>query len=396
MCANSLFPIIIFTPPMDIIKHKIKILLFCVIALLVTSCQHDDPDTPALPAKRTILVYMIASNSLGANERDQQDLNEMDHAVEMDELNGCRLLVYRVGLEEDTPLLFEIKKSKKGVVVHETLEVYDSTRGASVTAARMNEVITDAKHHAPAQDYGLILWSHGTGWAPSLTTRPNALRRVFGEDNGATMALDQLAAAIPVGGFSWIYADVCYMGAIEVAYQLRNCCRYFVGYPTEIPGRGMPYDRTLPILCADQVQLDRACQETFNYYDSQTGANRTFSAVVVDCSYLEQMAAVCHLIQSSSPVQPSLSSLQCYNLNGYHFLYDFMQYYLEMADELSGNSMQDIYNKAVLYRVATPMIFSRIMIDQEHFSGLSTYVLNASPGVNDDYYRTLDWYNSVY
>ena len=73
-----------------------------------------------------------------------------------------------------------------------------------------------------------------------------------------------------------------------------------------------------------------------------------------------------------------------------------MQYYLEMADELSGNSMQDIYNKAVLYRVATPMIFSRIMIDQEHFSGLSTYVLNASPGVNDDYYRTLDWYNSVY
>ena len=339
---------------------------------------------------------MVASNSLGTNGRDQQDLDEMDRAVEFDQLNGCRLLVYRIGTESDTPLLFEIKKGKRGVIIHETLEVYDSTKGASVTTARMSQVIADAKLHAPAQDYGLILWSHGTGWAPSLTTRPNAPRRVFGEDNGATMALDQLAAAIPVGGFSWIYSDVCYMGAIEVAYQLRHCCRYFVGYPTEIPGRGMPYELTLPYLCADQAQLAQACQETFEYYDIQTGSNRTFSAVVVDCSYLDQLASLCRLIQSSSNIQPSLTTLQCYNINGYHFLFDFMQYYLEMADATLANRLQEIYDKTVLYRVSTPMIFSRIIIDQEHFSGLSTYVLGTSPGINDNYYRTLDWYHAVY
>ena len=186
------------------------------------------------------------------------------------------------------------------------------------------------------------------------------------------------------------------MGAIEVAYQLRNCCRYFVGYPTEIPGRGMPYELTLPYLCADQVQLDKACQETFDYYDIQTGANRTFSAVVVDCSYLDQLASVCRLIQMNSPVQPSLSTLQCYNLNGYHFLYDFMQYYLEMADMSLGARLQDIYEKTVLYRISTPMIFNRIMIDYDNFSGLSTYVLGTSPGVNDNYYRTLDWFHAVY
>jgi hypothetical protein len=377
-------------------KHKIAILLLCVFALLATSCQQDGPDTPEAPAKRTILVYMVASNSLGSNGRDQMDLDEMDRAVELDELNGCRLLVYRIGPEEDIPLLFEIKKGKRGAVLHETLEAYDGTRGASVTAARMSQVIADAKRHAPAQDYGLILWSHGTGWAPSLTTRAAAPRRVFGEDNGSTMALDQLAAAIPVGAFSWIYADVCYMGGIEVAYQLRNRCRYFVGYPTEIPGRGMPYELTLPHLCADQAQLAQACEETFNYYDIQTGANRTFSAVVVDCSYLDQLAATCRLIQATSPAQPSLSTLQCYNLNGYHFLYDFMQYYLEMADMSLGARMQDIYEKAVLYRISTPMIFNRIMIDQENFSGLSTYVLGTSPGVNDNYYRTLDWFHAVY
>ena len=377
-------------------KNIISILILSIFCLLSTSCQHEDPDAPVTPVKRTILVFMVASNSLGTNGRDQQDLDEMDRAVEFDQLNGCRLLVYRIGTESDTPLLFEIKKGKRGVIIHETLEVYDSTKGASVTTARMSQVIADAKLHAPAQDYGLILWSHGTGWAPSLTTRPNAPRRVFGEDNGATMALDQLAAAIPVGGFSWIYSDVCYMGAIEVAYQLRNCCRYFVGYPTEIPGRGMPYELTLPYLCADQAQLAQACQETFEYYDIQTGSNRTFSAVVVDCSYLDQLASLCRLIQSSSNIQPSLTTLQCYNINGYHFLFDFMQYYLEMADATLANRLQEIYDKTVLYRVSTPMIFSRIIIDPDHFSGLSTYVLGTSPGTNDTYYRTLDWFHAVY
>ncbi len=370
--------------------------MLCVISLLITSCQQDGPDTPEAPVKRTILVYMVASNSLGVNRRDQMDLDEMDRAVEHGELNGCRLLVYRIGPDDDIPLLFEIKKGWRGTAEHQTLVTYDGTKGASVTAARMSQVIADAKRLAPARDYGLILWSHGTGWAPSLTTRAAAPRRVFGEDNGSTMALDQLAAAIPVGAFSWIYADVCYMGCVEVAYQLRSRCRYFVGYPTEIPGRGMPYELTLPYLCADQAQLDKACQETFDYYDIQTGANRTFSAVVVDCSYLDQLASVCRLIQMSSPVQPSLSTLQCYNLNGYHFLYDFMQYYLEMADMSLGARMQDIYEKTVLYRIATPMIFNKIMIDQENFSGLSTYVLGTSPGVNDNYYRTLDWFHAVY
>ena len=393
---NSLKLIFISYSPTEMAKHKIAILMLCVISLLITSCQQDGPDTPEAPVKRTILVYMVASNSLGVNRRDQMDLDEMDRAVEHGELNGCRLLVYRIGPDDDIPLLFEIKKGWRGTAEHQTLVTYDGTKGASVTAARMSQVIADAKRLAPARDYGLILWSHGTGWAPSLTTRAAAPRRVFGEDNGSTMALDQLAAAIPVGAFSWIYADVCYMGCVEVAYQLRSRCRYFVGYPTEIPGRGMPYELTLPYLCADQAQLDKACQETFDYYDIQTGANRTFSAVVVDCSYLDQLASVCRLIQMSSPVQPSLSTLQCYNLNGYHFLYDFMQYYLEMADMSLGARMQDIYEKTVLYRIATPMIFNKIMIDQENFSGLSTYVLGTSPGVNDNYYRTLDWFHAVY
>ena len=370
-------------------------LLLIAMCLAMTACQSDEPDQPAKEAKRTVLVYMIASNSLGANTRDELDLNEMDDAIEREGLNGCRWLVYRVGPEGGRPELFEIKEGKRGKVVHETLETYDSTRNASVTVERMSKVIADAKRLAPAQDYGLVLWSHATGWAPSLSTRNAAPRRVFGEDNGATMPLDQLAKAIPEGMFSWIYADACYMGAIEVAYQLRHCCRYFVGYPTEIHGRGMPYELTLPLLCADQPDLIGACRETYDYYEIQTGAYRTFAGAVVDCSHLDELADVCaHILQTSTPVP--LDGLQCYNLNSYRFLFDFMQYYLSLADAASAQRLQRLYDQTVLYRAATPTIFNRLIINFDHFSGLSTYVLNTSPGVNDDYYRTLDWFKAVY
>ena len=130
-------------------------LLLIAMCLAMTACQSDEPDQPAKVAKRTVLVYMVASNSLGSNERDQLDLNEMDNAIEREGLNGCRWLVYRVGPEGGQPELFELKEGKRGKVVHETLEAYDTTRGASVTASRMSQVIADAELHAPAQDYGL-------------------------------------------------------------------------------------------------------------------------------------------------------------------------------------------------------------------------------------------------
>ncbi|MBR1804414.1 MAG: hypothetical protein IJ775_05880 [Muribaculaceae bacterium] len=372
-----------------------KALLLLSLCLLLTACGSDEPDELAAPVRRTVLVYMIATNSLGNNHRDLQDLDEMDQAVTAGGLNGCRWLVYRVGPDDDSPTLFEIKKNKHGTAVHEVLEVYPATQGASVTAQRMSEVIDDARRHAPAQDYGLVLWSHATGWAPSLTTRSSAPRRVFGEDNGATMPLHVLAGAIPQGVFSWIYADVCYMGAVEVAYQLRDRCRYFVGYPTEIPARGMPYDLTLPLLCASQAQLVEACRATFEHYNALSGSERTFTGAVVDCRQLDALAALCRRIHADDAAQPSLSGMQCYNLNAYHFLYDFVQYTQACATTEQAEELSDIYNKVVLYKAATRTVFDRILISTERFSGLSTYVPGTSPGVNEDYYRTLDWAKAI-
>lgn len=384
-------------------KTKLKTLIvFVLLALLgvvTTACGSDEPSPEPVvpPAKRTILVYMVANNSQGANGSDEQDLAEMEQAIAAGALNGCRLLVYRIGNNEAQATLTELTLGDDGTAHRTALEVYPAEPSASVTQARMSEVIADMTEYAPAHDYGLVLWSYATGWAPSLTTEPAGVQRVFGLDADQSMPVDVLAQAIPERLFSWIYADACYMGGIEVVYELRHCCQRFVGYPTEIPGTGMPYDLTLPLLCRDQVDLVGACRATYDYYNAQTGASRSFSGVVVDCTALDVLAGVCRRIHAASDVTPSLGSLQCYNLGSSRFLYDFDQYTCAYT---TSTQLKDEFHAAldrvVLDRMATPAIFNKFLIFESAFSGLSTYAIGSSPGLNEDYYLTLQWYRDVY
>ena len=368
-----------------------------IAALVLAGCASDEPDVPAQPARRTILVYMIATNSLGGNQRDLQDLQEMDQAVTAGALDGCRLLVYRVSPGGDAPSLFEVKLNNRKEVVHETLLTYAATEGASVTPERMRQVIGDMKTEAPAQEYGLVLWSHGTGWARSLTTKAaSPMLKDFGEDNGATMSLTQLAQGIPTGLFEWIYADACYMACVEVAFELRNHCHYFVGYTTEIPSQGMPYDLTLPLLCKEKAQLKEACRATYDYYNAQSGQSRTFAAAVVDCSHMDELAQLCRTIQQQGTPLESTQSLQCYNLNSYRFFFDFLQYYQYICPDNMQAELLDIYNKVLIDKMATPAIFNRFLIDPAHFSGLSTYIRGTSPGVNEQYYENLAWAQALW
>ncbi len=385
------------------IKFKTLIMaaLLPLLCVVVAACGSDEPDPEppvVTPARRTILVYMVANNSLGAGGRDEQDLVEMERAIAAGALNGCRVLVYRIGYKETQAALTELTLGADGAAHRTVLEAYPAVEAASVTGERLGEVIADMKEHAPAGDYGLVLWSHATGWAPSLTTKPSdAPQRVFGLDADRSMPVDELARAIPEGLFSWIYADACYMGGIEVAYELRRCCRRFVAYPTEIPGTGMPYDLTLPLLCQTQADLVGACRATYDYYNAQSGAQRTFSGVVVDCTQLDALAGVCRRIHASADATPTLGSLQCYNLGSSRFLYDFDQYTTACTtSQVLHDEFHAALQRVVLDRMATPAIFNRFIIFESAFSGLSTYALGSSLGVNEDYYRSLQWYRDVY
>lgn len=381
-------------------KQIYRIIAVTISALLLfSSCNNDEPTPapqPGSPCDRTVLVYMVATNSLGLGGYDRMDMSEMRQAMSQYTEGKCRLLIYHAAYNK-APLLLEIKNNGIGKTVTDTLKTYPYKVRASVTKSRFSEVINDVISEAPADDYGLVLWSHSEGWARNLT-KSRASIRDFGEDSGAKMPLDSLADVLPDKMFSFIHADVCYMGAIETAYQLRNKTDYFIAYPTEIPGYGMPYDENIPCFFEKSPNLLQACKNTYNYYAAQSGAMQSLTIALVDCSKLEALASVCKNIISSAKELTSLDGMQYYNMpSETHIFFDFGQYADSISTDTSLNAeFHNALNEAVAYKACTQYIVNKLYIDSNKFSGLSTYILGTGSETNEEYYKTLDWYKAVY
>ncbi|MBR1934928.1 MAG: hypothetical protein IJ835_02625 [Muribaculaceae bacterium] len=374
-------------------------LLLCV--LCACGSGSDEPDDGV--ANRTLLVYMVATNSLGDNRSDMRDLEEMEKVVSTGKTAKCRLLVYHAAADGSTPVLKEVYRDGTTAAWRTLVDYGRAPSGTSLTAERMRQVIADAKRLAPAPSYGLVLWSHASGWLPAVKSRgarrvltPGAITQAFGEDDGYEMPIEVLAEALPDGGFDFICADVCYMGAIEVAYELRTKCRQLMASASEVPNGGMPYDVALPYLCRDVASVEGACQASYNYYNSLTGAARSYTGVVVDCERLDRLADVCREIYAAKRSDPDAATLQCYYLPSRSYFFDFEQYYSAISPTLAlSGSLHSALGEAVTYRCATPQIFLRLSIDSEHYSGLSTYVPGTSTEATDLYYASLAWSRAI-
>ncbi len=140
----------------------------------------------------------------------------------------------------------------------------------------------------PAERYGLVLWSHGSGWEPaeleevgkearpdgqadpaefreraaspgSLALFRTTLRSILKPDrpterailfdDGTGHSLDTLELARVAEAIAELVGqplellgmDACLMANLEVAYELRNTVRYLVASEELVPGHSWPY-----------------------------------------------------------------------------------------------------------------------------------------------------------
>ncbi len=373
-------------------KRILLYLSYLIFSLLVISCKSDN-DELQKKTKRTIAIYMIATNSLSSC--DENDIDEIESSIKQNGMNDCRLLVYWVS-KSAAPQLIEITNNKKNTINRIVHKVY-SDDIKSTTIERMQEVFTDIITTAPADDYGLILWSHASGWVSSLTGRSSISLLDFGEDYGSTMPIDELAKALPENIFSFIYTDACYMSGIEVAYELRNKTKYFIGSATELPIDGMDYTNNIPCFFNDKVDLVQCCKNTFNKYDKLNGASRTCTISLIDCTKLDKLATLCKSIHANGLSVTDISTIQYYKRTSPYLFYDFVQYTEMLATDEQKINLHELMNEVVPYKASTPYIFNNLIINEENYSGLSTYILGTtqSTGVNEIYYKTLSWYKDV-
>ena len=381
------------------VMKKIFLLFTMIISSLAFfSCDEADEPTPVpepevKTVNRSVLVYMIADNSLGRAQLDRRDLLEMKAAAAKGDIQDGRLIVYHSapGVNSGTvPVLLDV--TSEGI---DTLKSYpDNPEIYSVDVDRMKEVLADFKEMAPAREYGLVLWSHGSGWRENASSR-SPKSRSFGEDRGVTMKVTSLADALAGEHFEFIYFDCCLMATVEVAYELRGVTDRIVASGTELMDTGMNYEDNVKVFFSSPLDIRQAAENTFNYYNGMTGVYRTCTMTVVNTSGLERLAAKARAIMATGAVPTiKLNQQQSYWNSASNTIFD-LGYFVETLD--CSDDLKADFNAAlgdvVEYKAATPYILN--VLRMSHYSGLGTFVMS-SPADSTFYgYNNQSWYRDV-
>lgn len=400
-------------------RHLSLILLLAGVCVTLVSCGADDPDpVPPVPdrAARTVLIYMQAYNSLGSvtegNGFDDKDLREMCSAASGTGLGDARVIVYRQPRwNHGAASLLEVTPG--GLV---TIKEYDASE-LSVSEERMRRVITDMKQVAPADRYGLVLWSHASGWwndgVDGPESRQAAAPRSFGidsptDDQRYTMSISSLAGVLGDRTFDYVYFDCCFMASAEVAYQLRDATGTIVASAAELPSNGMPYDLTLPMLVAPEPDFKAIARTVFEHYDAAyvpylSSAPRTDDSYgctisVIDTGHLTRLANLLRAAYESGATVAPDTQLQEYAPRTAPGNYCDLEDYIDNLSGISraeGTLLRQAIHDAVPYEGATPGIDMINRFDIRTHCGLSVYVSALADPTRQHNYRTLDWYRDV-
>ena len=392
------------------IDHKMKqlyIITTLLFSILLTffSCSEDPKIDPILPTGRTLLVYVALDNSLYGEMADVHA--SLREGWGNEDINGT-LLLFADTRRGGNPVLINIKK-QNGEVISDTIRTYTNDNSASPELFR--QVIADTKLIAPANSYGMLLFSHASGWLPA-TAFINPLKweagvnnssklgsRSIFEDNGREMEFHDFVTAIPDGMFEFIASEMCFMSSVETAYALRNKTDYLLAAAPEVlsPGFEPIYRTSLGLLYKAKPDLEGFAQAFFDYFDGLQGEYRSAAISVVKTSEIQALA---NFTRTVAPVlsQDQIDVVQHYDRipprsSSFPYLFfDYRDYIAQVATEAQMNELDGLLDKAVIFKRSTPKLIN-IYIPKH--SGLSVYIPQERlPRLNKAYEGT-DWWKAV-
>ncbi|MDR1758910.1 MAG: hypothetical protein LBR60_00090 [Fibrobacter sp.] len=355
--------------------------LYRLFSLFFTVCLCVSCSVPGVQIKirseRTVLVYMAADNNLSRNA--EKDILEMRSVTFSNEYN---LIVY-MDTPNQKPCLLKIQNGSI-----DTLKIYEPQNSASKQV--LESVIDESFALFSAEHYGLVLWSHGTGWLPSgkFDELKNPVLRSFGRDNGKEMEITDLAEALP-DYLEFLIFDACLMSGIEILYQLRHKAGVIIASPTESLAAGFPYDSVLPFLFLPQPKYNEAAQSYMDYFKDKTGALQSASITVIDTKELEPLAVLVreNIQKESGLICPDREQIQRYDTKEPALFFDFEDYLKQLGFNM--NSIRRQLNKVVLFKDFTLRFLQEFEL--EKVSGVGVYISVENDLLFNEY-RDLDWF----
>lgn len=371
--------------------------LFCALAMALTlfSCKKAEKEEIVVVKRpKTVLLYMVANNNLSYDA--ENSISRLQNGyIPAEEGN---LLVYKHCAGMD-PVLLHIKKGEEGTVVADT--AYRFPPRVSATKSALTQALNVTQALFPADSYGLILWSHGTGWIPPLASSSSAAQeqrsgscpeRTFGLDGKVELEIRDLAQAIPYK-LSFMLMDACFMGGIETAYEVKDSVDYYIGSPAEILTESFPYHKIMQHIFKSTPDYAAVCREYYDYYNAKSGAERSATVALMDCSKLAEVAEVAKRVfdqYGERIASLDLSLLQPYfRGSSSKYFYDLKDLVDAIADASLSAEFAAALERAVPYKASTPYF---IELPIRSFCGVSTYVPgNPADTKLADYYKQYKW-----
>ncbi len=366
-------------------KRVFLYIIAVIVPFFAVSCEPVNGIEPEFPVKdKTVLIYMVGNNNLSFNAA--ANLTDLKRGYVPSDGN---LLVY-YHTSAQSPVLLQLRNDVSGEVVQDT--VYRFPQRNSAQAESLKSALQVTQTMFPANEYGLFLWSHGTGWLPS-----GHYSKSFGSESGVEMEIVDMVKAFPYK-LSFVVFDACLMGCIEVAYQMKDSVDYVIASPAEILSNGFPYANIMRHLFKTPADYISVAQEYYNHYNNMSGQNRSATISVVKTSELENLANATKTVFDK--YRDNISLLKYDSVQGYYrydkcWFFDFGDFIRTIAGEEDAAPVFDALEKAVVYKAATPRFIDYI-IDPDKFSGLSTYIpVSPSNPELDAFYAKFDWNRDV-
>ena len=377
--------------------------------LALVSCSKDDLEPMPEPT-RVLLVYVGTDNNLAGYEQEKlQALRDgwtgkpTDHIVVYRDTRGA------------PARLMEISNLAPGEQPRE-LATYGIENSASPRT--LTRVINEVIGLYPADSYGLLVFSHASGWLPEGTfdelnrgilpsgqwnKTPDTHSRSIIMDGSAEMELADFAAAIPDGVFDYIVLEACFTAGVEVAYELRDKAPYILASSAEIvhPGFAPVYAQATKKLFSEN--LAGFGQDAYNHTLTYAGSNPQRSATlsVIRTAGLEALASYirdnCDFTR-----EMDLAEVQRFDrLNVGHVFFDFGDYYSRLLDTDAQRAQLDrLIADCVRWKASTAVFMTQqpgyngFTINSH--SGLTAYIPQTLFAAMNDAYKTLQWCRDIH
>ena len=398
------------------------LLIILFAGVLLAGCRKNEPPDPVDTDPKTLIMFGDISTFPTYNVATAGAAIAKGALIE-----GQQVVYYQYDSKGGT--LYRLVKNAAESDSFESVPIKSYEDGISgFDPDKLRKIIVDAREAAPANHYGLSIGSHGSGWvtyslwtnrsarssaalndfAPLFEPRENSLTRyMYSDGNYRWIEVTDFAKALDGLHFDFILLDQCFMGGIEVAFELKDIASHLIVSPAEIIIYGFPFDRVVGRLFKNWNDLTGVCMDFINYYKNSSNPYGTIS--LVKTSELPTLARATKAIvdsQGGGLLTPAggISGLQYYEGLSTHLFYDFGQY-IKNSTPKSYSSLYDTFEEALGRAIPymdhtdtflSALSYGRQEIPVDYYSGLSAYVPDTSTSAFLDAYRETSWYKAVY